>query len=95
MPRFFFDLCDQQGTHYDATGLELADLEAAQRVLEMTLPRLSAERAVGSGLNMTLVMTVRDACDQQLIEATLDWSIRTRRLPNDRRSGFKLIETRR
>lgn len=87
MPRFFFDLTDKTGHHYDSTGLDLADVNAAQQVLEMSLPRLSADRAVGAGSSMTLTMIVRDSFDQELLCATLDWTIRTRRLGIDRRQS--------
>lgn len=76
MPRFFFDLLDGDGQHFDDTGVELPDLEAAQRAIEMTLPRISAERAVGAGSRLTLTMKVRDEYDREVLTAHLDWSIR-------------------
>lgn len=84
MPRFFFDLIDIDGQHYDDAGLELPDIDAAQRVLEMTLPRLSAERSVGSGPGLNLMMVVRDAFDREVLQANLDWKIVMRRIKRDR-----------
>ena len=76
LPLYFFDLSDSQSISPDDTGLELPDIDAAKRALAMTLPRLSADRAVTSD-RLDLTMTVRDEGGHVLLRAELNWSIQT------------------
>ena len=74
LPLYFFDLSDSRGVSPDDTGLELPDIDAARRALAMTLPRLSADRAVTSD-QLDLTMTVRDEYGRVLLRAELNWVI--------------------
>ena len=83
MPLYFFDLSDSRSHSPDDTGLELPDLDAAKRALAMTLPRLSADRAITAD-QLHLTMTVRDEHGQVLLCAELNWSIHSQTEPVER-----------
>jgi len=49
MPRFYFDIRDQDGVTYDDVGLELPDLEAARAEARLALGELMVESISRSG----------------------------------------------
>ena len=76
MPMYFFDLHDGDKIHVDDMGVELPDVDAARRALVMTLPRITAEKAVKAGDVLQMAMTVRNATDQRVLTAELTWKVR-------------------
>ena len=70
MPRFFFDTFDGEFSAQDDTGLELPDLEAAQREAQAALS-LMARETLPAGNYRTFVMNVRDETGKSVFRAAL------------------------
>ena len=70
MPRFFFDLDDGVRSDIDDTGLELADVQQAQREAVGVLPAIAMDLPPGRD-QRDLVAVVRDAGGHPVFRATL------------------------
>lgn len=69
MPRFFFDVIDDKTTT-DDIGLDLEDLDAAQREVVRTLPGLARD-ALPDARSREFAIEVRDDAGRKLLRATL------------------------
>jgi hypothetical protein len=66
MPRFYFDVCEDETHIPDVEGEELPDITAAEREAALAAAQLAQERLNGSG---KLSVVVRDAEGQPVLHA--------------------------
>ena len=75
MPRFFFDIDDDDLTHRDEEGLELPDLDRAKAEAMATLPAMAREAPSGRE-HWSVRSRVRNEIGQVVFEATLSMESR-------------------
>jgi hypothetical protein len=70
MPRYFFDVFNDEPLIRDEVGFELADLRAVRDTAIQVLPKIASEELSDRG-SWELVLKVRDVSGQQVFEAKL------------------------
>jgi hypothetical protein len=70
VPRFFFDTYDSDRLILDDEGLELEDLEAANREAQAILPHMARD-GLPDGDERVFIVSVRDEAGQVVLRAAL------------------------
>jgi hypothetical protein len=70
MPRYYFDVWDDDDLTPDDTGLELDDLEAAKKVTAKRMADLAKDK-IADSIRRVLAIEVRDEANRSLLEARL------------------------
>ena len=71
MPRYYFDTYNGQEWAIDQTGLEIEDLEQAQKEAHAAFADIANDE-LPDGSELTMAVRVRDQSDQVVIETALD-----------------------
>jgi hypothetical protein len=67
MPRYFFDVRDQQSVVYDEIGIELADIDAARREAWRALAEMMQEEISRAG-KAVVAIDIRTGSGQFVVE---------------------------
>ena len=71
MPRYYFDTYDGQEWAIDQIGIEIEDLEQAQKEAHTALADIANDE-LPDGSELTMAVRVRDESNQVVIETALD-----------------------
>ncbi|WP_342154349.1 DUF6894 family protein [Methylorubrum sp. SB2] len=71
MPRYYFDTDDGDFRHYDETGQDMPDAEAARRAAHGVLPEMARDKLL-DGDRHTFSARIRDASGTVLYSAELN-----------------------
>lgn len=74
MPRYFFDIHDDQGRHHDEEGTDLAGPEEARKEARRILPDIARHDVAGDGDRRSFVVMVRDEAGRPVYSATLSYA---------------------
>ena len=74
MPRFFFDIHDNQGSHIDDAGHEFASLDEVREEAQRLLPDLARHEIPQDGEHRSFIVLVRDERGKPVYSATLTYA---------------------
>ena len=74
MPRYFFDIQDDDGLQHDDEGVELAHIEMVRLEAQRVLPRIAYEEARGARDRGSYTVLVTDEDGQPIYSAALSYT---------------------